>query len=525
MKDSAAQPVVRWRRADAPETGWKRIEVYPAANPGFTEAKAYELECSGEGLSLLVDDEPLQASTGSTALRWTWTPRFFAGEVTASLLRPDGVAAGLFLLDVSPEPGKLGREMFQQMIRELWEADPRLVLGTEPATVPTGALGDLEDPWLAFTRLRRYGPQFLRALGDVRARPRHRLRVERGASPLHRVRRVDRTTALSVLRSSAAALLLDAPDADRVLPRDARLDVPVVEETLDCAPNRTLMVMAQGVLRRAVDLRCRLAEIVNRAQESETRTSLPPRWPERRRFLQEFETEMRRALRGMPFPHVRRPEVTAAGLTAVAADPVYAGAWGRGWRALRHGVESDDSTERLWISPTWEIYERWCFLELGRQLSTVPGWTWDLKLRGERRLWAGRSGVATGELELQPTFPAYAGRTTGRWSVSRQRVPDMLLTVHDASGTRFTVFDAKYRRTREAVLDAMASAHIYQDSLRIDDRRPDASFLLVPAGGGAGWLEEHEFQAAHRVGVHVLTPGKAGGTPHSIQTLLPMSKN
>jgi hypothetical protein len=71
----------------------------------------------------------------------------------------------------------------------------------------------------------------------------------------------------------------------------------------------------------------------------------------------------------------------------------------------------------------------------------------------------------------------------------------------DGGDPRFVVFDAKYRASRANVLDAMSSAHIYQDSLRIGSRRPEASFLLVPCGGGAPWLEDAAFQAEHRVGV------------------------
>ena len=48
--------------------------------------------------------------------------------------------------------------------------------------------------------------------------------------------------------------------------------------------------------------------------------------------------------------------------------------------------------------------------------------------------------------------------------------------------------DAKYRTSRVAVLDAMASAHIYQDSLRIGACRPTrrCSSFRQPAAR-SGW--------------------------------------
>jgi hypothetical protein len=91
------------------------------------------------------------------------------------------------------------------------------------------------------------------------------------------------------------------------------------------------------------------------------------------------------------------------------------------------------------------------------------------------------------------------------WSISKQRVPDLVLKVERAGDLRFVVLDAKYRTSRDSVLDAMESAHIYQDSLRIGSRRPEGSLLIVPSGGGAPWLEDPEFQTEHRVGIHVLS--------------------
>ena len=110
--------------------------------------------------TLFVDDERLQDDPGE-ASRCYWEPLFFAGEVTAELVHSDGRSAALFLLDVSPDPAKIGRDVFAEMVSELWRADPSLVLGCEPATNPIGATGTFDDPWLAFARLRRYAPGVL----------------------------------------------------------------------------------------------------------------------------------------------------------------------------------------------------------------------------------------------------------------------------------------------------------------------------------------------------------------------------
>jgi len=81
---------------------------------------------------------------------------------------------------------------------------------------------------------------------------------------------------------------------------------------------------------------------------------------------------------------------------------------------------------------------------------------------------------------LQSTFRSSPTEVPGFWSVSRQREPDIVLRVEGGgSEARFVVFDAKYRTSRSAVLDAMASAHIYRDSLRFGGRAPTEKVTWV----------------------------------------------
>jgi hypothetical protein len=75
------------------------------------------------------------------------------------------------------------------------------------------------------------------------------------------------------------------------------------------------------------------------------------------------------------------------------------------------------------------------------------------------------------------------------------------------------LLDAKYRSSRANVLDAMTSAHVYRDSLRIGEQRPEAALLLLPAGGDAERLQDEDFQRAHQVGVAVLTPAAKACLP------------
>jgi hypothetical protein len=91
--------------------------------------------------------------------------------------------------------------------------------------------------------------------------------------------------------------------------------------------------------------------------------------------------------------------------------------------------------------------------------------------------------------------------------------PDLLLTIQAPGWRRFVLLDAKYHSSWANVLDAMTSAHVYRDSLRIGEQRPEAALLLLPAGGNAKEWEEPDFQRDHQVGVAVLTSGVKPSLP------------
>lgn len=504
---------VAWRATGTDAAG--ALLPVPALNPGFFESKEFAFAKPGAGWRFRIDDEPLNDVPGQSD--WLWSPGFFAGEVTAELVSPSGTST-LYLLDVAPDPTKIGRDVFQEMVQELLRDAPSLVIGSEPAASSIGDLGAEQDPWLEFARLRRHAPGFLKALSAIAVKPRRALVVRRTSEPLHRVRSVDRHTATALARSATVAALFTEKEATS-LSGESRLNVPFVAETFDSSANRAMLALLLAVSRRTRALEAKLEAMVEHERESDTRTALRGRWPARKEFLSKLGSRLTRLLRRPPWTAVTRAEVSAAGLNAVSADPIYARAWGVGWRALRHGIEGDGSIERLWLSPSWEIYERWCFVRLGRLLSTAaPDWNWRPCAQPHR--YVGHRAEQIAELRLQPTFRSRVSSSQGLWSISKERVPDLLLTVREGQNVRFAVLDAKYRASRVNVLDAMESAHIYQDSLRIHLQRPNASVLLIPAAGGAPWLEQTDFQMEHRVGCHPFCPGAALSLPLVVLQLL-----
>lgn len=493
----------------------------PSTNAGFSERQEVtfigpiDLDCQ-----LLIDDELLRTIGDGKRRTWVWRPGFYAGEVRAELLSGNGDQMGSWRLDVSPDERKLGRELYLEMLADILEFDPALAIGQEPARRQLGELGAGEDPLVALARLRVREKEIRQALRSFRSEPMRSLRARRALIPLHRIRRVDRHTANAALRQPKLLVAMGIIDEPADISHGRRLsaDVPDVERHYDSPANRCLLAMLHALRRRCSDIYESLEKKIQYEERSDTVTCLLVRWPTWSGFLQSFRHEISLCLRQRPFSEVSRAEISAAGLNAISAHPPYARFWRFASQALRRGVDGLDREAFLPLGPTWEIYERWCFIELCRQLpKLLPDTAWRVIARGH--FIGRRSDGGEFALRLQPGFSNSSGVTReGFWSVSRYREPDIVFSWRTPGGTGFLVLDAKYRVTRANVLDAMSSAHIYQDSLRMGECRPVASLLLVPTSGGAPWLELPDFIATHSVGVVALSPST--GISPSLSQLL-----
>lgn len=486
------------------------LEPWPAVNGGFSETSKVRIAARSESECLLhVDDAPLAATREGEYLVWNWTPGFYAGEVRAELVDGQGRQLGRWRLDVSPDPGKMGQDLFRQMLEEIQDVDPELILGQEPARIRLGALGEAQSPLVALERLRSRHDPLGAALKRVVREPIRSLRPRRQLVPLHTVRRADHHTALGMLRNPTLLAMAAGEEAQTaaVPAHDLLVDVPQVERTVDCPANRCVRAMLQALLRRVNDTHRILEAQVHSERPAETTTALAERWGTWSRFLGQARDQYQLALRRAPFSQVSRAEITVAGLNAVSAHPLYARFWRLAWESLRTGVEGEGKEDLLPLSPTWEIYERWCYVSLCKKLKEwMPSLAWR---RVSERCQEGRNGDGIRvQLLLQPTASCTQGEPRDRlWSVSRRRIPDIVLTWEGSSGSGFIVLDAKYRVSRENVLDAMQSAHIYQDALRMGQDRAEMSLLLVPEGGGAPWLEDEGAIKLHHVGVVPFRPG------------------
>ncbi len=485
-------------------------------NLGFRELEAVCFTIpSGGDWRLYIDDAPAELESIGGQEVWTWTPGFFAGLVRAEICSTDGAVRAQFDLDVSPDPSKLGAETFGRMVEEIRDENPALLLGAEPASTWIGDSGDTTNALLQFARLREYGEGLIDALRAIREAPIRTTAADRLRVVPRQAKRTDRRTISAALRSPRACSFLvslrsgDPPSAESV-----EFDVPISRETFDNAANRYIAALARSVISRIENVRQVLQE--ERATElvQETRTPLTLRLPRRQWLLEELADQLNWELRRPPLADVTRAEIDAAGLTATVAHPLYNRVQMLAWKILRSGLEGD-LEERAWLSPTWEIYERWCFVRLGAALRQwLPGFTWKTWCESKGNMSAGLEGRGNGacvRLLLQQAFDYVQAETRkgGFASISGRFVPDMVLTVEADDHRTFLVLDAKYRSGRSNILDGMRSAHLYHDALRWHGQCADRSWILIPAAGGTPWLHDREFQALHGVGAMAIAVERA----------------
>ena len=476
---------------------------------GFMERGTYYFEIIPES-RLFVDDEPLESSRHEAFDAWRWEPGFYAGKVVAELIDTDGKVLATYHFDVAPDQNKLGETSFAAMFDELLAFDIRLLMGNEYARLEVGREGLTSNPHLQYARLKRYGPALLSAFTEVLRKPLTRLHRERTLRPAHQLRRIDRQTLRRALQDPAATALLYNLEQANTSGEVLHFDVPTVFEDLDNPANQALAVVLGETLRRSRYVIAALQKIINGEGDMGARSALTPRLGRRIEFLEGLHSDLRRIQRREPFCSLRQPRISAAGLNAISAHPAYARAYRHGWYVLRPGIDGSSEGERLWISPTWEIYERWCYLQVVAMMKSIyPDLQW-------RDRWPGTSldyirctgrGIDTQvDVWLQVHCPAFDQPAShGFSSISGARYPDIVVTVESPAGSSFLVMDAKYRVERKWVLEGMVSAHLYRDCLRWKGRKPDLSILLVPRAGGAPLLETMTYQKANGVGVAVLS--------------------
>lgn len=473
---------------------WNVAEV-DGVFAGLSEDTVYLFEVGRADARAYVDDMALQREGPST---FRWCPNFYAGRVIAEIVSPDAVTQR-YVLDVGPSPAKSGQEAFDEMVAEIRVFDQALLIGLSPATMAFGRDGRVGRYELdvSLSRVREHGPSFLNAIERIVRSPHRQLTADMQLLPLSRVRQLhptsllDRRLAALATGNSLQAELLDSFQVQGL----------TSAPTFDTPANRCLLAL----LKRFKATLISLEEAVKNLRLGSPHEEQLVRCERRLHDLGVLAKRTHKFLLGPLFREVIKAETSASGLTQISAQPTYSRAYRLGCRALSMQIDGEEATDQLHVLPSWGIYETWCFLTVADCAAQVTGRAGAERpskaVHAERAIHFELAGGDRLEILFQATFPSLKA-STGRvgWSISGERRPDIVLVHHRSADVRTMLFDAKWRSGRSNVLDAMESAHVYHDALRVNDARPSHCALLLPGLPSVPELETEGFMETHGVG-------------------------
>lgn len=490
--------MLRIRKAAAlSSVGW--TDLLPSeVGSGLHEDNDYLLNFDARSEArMFVDDVELARDPSGL---FKWRPSFYSGRVTVDVEVPEAQGARQqYFLDVSPNPVKSGQDEFDEMVAAIRAFDQALLSGSSSASMEFGHSGTPGRFGLdiLLSRLKSHGPTFLSAVEAIAALPHRSLAAEAKLLPLSRIRRLHHSSLQD--RRLVACVVGRAPALESL--DSLQISGQTSAPTFDTPANRALLALLR-----------RFRAAVNSMQNNvaELKLGSPPeeqnlRVERRLEGLRTLETRAHKLLLGPLFSEVCNGETTATGLTQIAAQPTYSRAYRIGNRALATGVEGSDSADQLHVTPSWGVYETWCYLEVLKTVGKVTGRQGvevnSKAMASDRCVSFSLDDGAVLSVLFQAKFPALKP-SSGRigWSLSKERRPDIVLVHTGIEGSDSFVLDAKWRSGRENVLDAMQSAHIYHDSLRVDGRSPAFALLLLPGTSSVPELEEKVFIKTHAVG-------------------------
>lgn len=501
--------MLRVRPEASPEDG-VCLQVEPGGVlSGLQEDSQYHIAVGPEVTAVFVDDVQLQAESPSV---FRWSPAFYAGRVFVDVVRVGGGSQRYFF-DISPNATKSGLDEFDGMVAEIREFDQSLLSGTSSATMAFGRAGRPgRYEWdILLSRLREHGPAFLDATEAITRSPHRFLAADKKVLPLSQVRKLHHSSLLDRrLAAIAAGATIGMAELDTF-----QVNTLTSSPTFDTPANRALLAL----LRRFSAVAHSVADAVRTLKLGAPQEEQQWRAPRRLLALDAMLHRAQTLLTGPLFREVTAAQTTSAGLTQIAAQPAYSRAYRLGTRALASQLEDAESTDNLHIPPSWGIYETWCYLTVVKAVGAITGRPAveqpSLAVTADRAMTFELPGGIRLEVLFQATFPALSPSSTRiGWSISRERRPDIVLVLHSQDAFRAMVLDAKWRSKRRNILEAMESAHIYHDALRVGGVRPSTCILLLPGQSEVSALEAPEYVAAHGVGAMSNLRIAAGGLTH-----------
>ncbi|MFS7380690.1 DUF2357 domain-containing protein [Rahnella inusitata] len=477
---------------------------------GFSELRRYLIECPEDlqSAQLYVDDACLQKIPGY----WVWQPGFYAGEVDLELVLSDQTTSLRWRVDVSNDPDKSGKQVWQQIIQDIVDFDSARLSGSEPGQHQLGGISRFAGVWLRYARIKQFFPRYAHGLKAVLLNPVQGYKQQTQLYTLGRLKKLTPSVAQQLIQHAdlLTGTRANTSSAFREV-QDLQVQATHTDKTWDTPANRQLKFQLNLIDRRVTqvltDLKRALAKTVN--ETSETRTSLTERVIRRINHLTVIRKHLQHVAQQLPFSATDSGKSYGMDFESVAGHPHYQLTWRMGVRLLREGISGLSSDESHYLIPSWDIYEVWCFVALTSGLKRkFPHMKWYLSQHSGRLTFRAKHEDLSIRLHSQKSFRAILNRPSTDLkiphSISGMRKPDLVLEVENAGMTQFICLDSKYTSRSKRILEEMTSAHIYHDSLRWEQKRPVLSLLLVPCNKHLAELESESWWQEHQTGCFTL---------------------
>lgn len=477
---------------------------------GFSELGRYFIERPQEhaNAQMYADDACLQ----KIADFWIWQPGFYAGEVDLELVLDNIGVSMSWRVDVSNDPLKSGKETWQQFIRDIISFDSSRIIGSEPAQHQLGGMSRYIGIWLRYARIKQFYPRYKQGLDIVFHHPVYGYQQQTKQFPLGRLKQITPSVVQQLIRH-ADLLTRRSPESrcSSVDIHQLQIKATHSDITWDTPANRQLKYQLQLIDRRVTQVLTTLKNMqkANDYEISATQTSISNRLARKIDYLTAVRGQVRYAAKQMPFLAADAKHSYGLDFDAIAGHPHYQLTWSTGARLLREGISGLSSDESHYLIPSWDIYEAWCFVALAEGLKyKFPDIKWKLSQHGGRLIFRAKYNDQIIKLHSQMSFPALSKRqllnANMPHSISSMRRPDLILEITASGTTQFICLDSKYTSREKRILEEMASAHIYHDSLRWQQKRPVLSLLLVPRNQGLARLECRSWWQQHQTGCFTL---------------------
>lgn len=485
---------------------------------------------NSEELSLCVSGSRLQpifvrVEDRAITARWEWPVNFYAGMLPIELLS-DERPLWHTTLDVRTHDGKLGRHAYDDLLANLVQRAENVIFGLS-AGQRAASWADCPAPPIArLSMLRAHIAGIERGFTGIEACPHRRLVPRREMRPIDQTRRVDIVSMRSISRNPSALCAMGRIDAPVTSCKRPMVDNPRRDQTLNTPPNQRVKIIIHQLTVLCNDLERQLRAAASACVDDVAMLSRLCGMVDDLLILRQRVQRMARAqfLEGVEFRGTG-----SAATSAMARHPAYARFELLTGRVLRPRLlAATDGVSSLWLRPTYELYEYWCFFTVADVLmGLMPHLKWKSSLcqapdgllvavPDECEVSAATEG-RTIRLIFQKTFPAYTPQLAEGnqpFSVSAERRPDIILEVADSAGYRMLALDAKYRCSRSSLHEALGSMHVYRDSLRVSGKNNKlaGAFILTPAHElGA----RHYYNASYRdifcIGAFDLSPSVEDG--------------